>query len=59
MPKKQTTVIIILDKIHPDLPKLSNDYNIYTLGSISKYNIVIACLPKGKIGIILVVTIAT
>jgi nucleoside phosphorylase len=40
----------MLDYIHPDLPKLPNDYNTYTLGSIGKHNIVIACLPKGKYG---------
>ncbi|KAJ6030316.1 ankyrin repeat-containing protein [Penicillium canescens] len=30
---------------HADLSKPSNDPNTYTLGSISKHNIVIACLP--------------
>ena len=34
---------------HVDLPKPPNDHNIYTLGSIGGHNIVIACLPKGKI----------
>lgn len=50
LPKEQTAATAMLDQIHSDLPKPSNDYNIYTLGSIGKHNIVIACLPKGKVG---------
>ncbi|KAJ5745670.1 ankyrin repeat protein [Penicillium odoratum] len=40
----------MLDERHPDLPKPASDPNTYTLGSIGKHNIVIACLPKGQIG---------
>jgi len=40
----------MLDQIHQDLPKPSNDPNTYTLGSIGRHNIVIACLPKGRYG---------
>ncbi|KAF2182133.1 purine and uridine phosphorylase [Zopfia rhizophila CBS 207.26] len=47
-----TATTAMLDQIHPDLPKLPNDHNTYTLGSISKQNIVIACLPKGEFGLI-------
>ncbi|KAL6406243.1 hypothetical protein AUP68_10413 [Ilyonectria robusta] len=50
LPKEQTAATAMLDQIYPDLPKPSNDPNTYTLGSIGKHNIVIACLPKGKIG---------
>ncbi|KAI8648816.1 hypothetical protein NCS56_01497400 [Fusarium sp. Ph1] len=50
LPKEQTAATAMLDKIHADLQKPPNDPNTYTLGSISKHNIVIACLPKGKIG---------
>jgi nucleoside phosphorylase len=49
----------MLDQRYTDLPKLPNDYNIYTLGSIGKYNIVIACLPKGKLGTSSAATVAT
>ncbi|KAI0904141.1 hypothetical protein F4823DRAFT_616002 [Ustulina deusta] len=38
----------MLDQRHTDLPKPPNNYNIYTLGSISSYNIVVACFPKSK-----------
>ncbi|KAH7109236.1 hypothetical protein B0J13DRAFT_463009 [Dactylonectria estremocensis] len=48
--KEQTAATAMLDQRHADLPKPPNDPNTYTLGSIGKHNIVIACLPKGKIG---------
>lgn len=50
LPKEQTAATAMLDQKHPELPKPHNDPNTYTLGSIGKHNIVIACLPKGKIG---------
>ncbi|KAM3066169.1 hypothetical protein ACMFMF_010485 [Clarireedia jacksonii] len=50
LPKEQTAATAMLDLKHADLPKPSNDSNTYTLGSIGKHNIVIACLPKGDIG---------
>jgi nucleoside phosphorylase len=40
----------MLDQRHSDLLKPPHDPNTYTLGSIGKHNIVIACLPKGKVG---------
>jgi nucleoside phosphorylase len=59
LPKKQTAATAMLDQRHPDLPKPPNDHNTYTLGSIGKHNVVIACLPKGKIGNNVSATIAT
>ncbi|KAK4085523.1 uncharacterized protein Triagg1_513 [Trichoderma aggressivum f. europaeum] len=50
LPKEQTAATAMLDQRHGDLPKPANDSNTYTLGSIGKHNIVIACLPKGHIG---------
>ncbi|RYP20247.1 hypothetical protein DL765_002921 [Monosporascus sp. GIB2] len=58
LPKEQTAATAMLDQRHADLPKPSNDPNTYTLGSIGKHNIVIACLPKGKIGTIPAATVA-
>ncbi|KAF7516377.1 hypothetical protein G7054_g14183 [Neopestalotiopsis clavispora] len=40
----------MLETRHPNLPKPTNDPNTYTFGSIGGHNIVIACLPEGKIG---------
>lgn len=50
LPKEQTAATAMLDQRHTDLPKPPNDQNTYTLGSIGKHNIVIACLPKGRVG---------
>ncbi|KAJ4131383.1 hypothetical protein NW754_007759 [Fusarium falciforme] len=40
----------MLDDIHEDLPRHTNDPNTYTLGGIQGHNIVIACLPIGQYG---------
>ena len=50
MAKEQTAATAMLDETHPDLPNPLNDSNAYTLGSVSEHNVVIACLPIGKIG---------
>ena len=59
LPKEQTAATAMLDQIHRDLPKPPNDHNTYTLGSTGKHNVVIACLPQGKIGTNLAATVAT
>jgi nucleoside phosphorylase len=40
----------MLDEEHDDLERDGNDENLYTLGSIRGHNIVIVCLPAGRIG---------
>jgi nucleoside phosphorylase len=50
LPKEQTAAIAMLDRKHAPLPKLPNDYNTYTLGSVGNHNVVITCLPKGRVG---------
>lgn len=57
--KEQTAATAMLDERHGDLVKPSNDPNTYTLGSIGKHNIVIACLPQGEIGTSSAATFAT
>ncbi|SCO06135.1 related to nucleoside phosphorylase [Fusarium fujikuroi] len=57
--KEQTAATAMLDQRHTDLPKPPNDPNTYTLGSIGKHNVVIACLPEGEIGTNAAATIAT
>ncbi|KAL0943494.1 ankyrin repeat protein [Colletotrichum truncatum] len=61
LPKEQTAAISMLDERHPDMPNMKppNDTNAYTLGSIGKHNIVIACLPKGQIGTVSAATVAS
>jgi nucleoside phosphorylase len=59
LPKEQTVATAMLDYIHDDLLKPPNDPNTYTLGSVAKHNVVITCLPKGKIGNNLAATVVT
>ncbi|KAE8394290.1 nucleoside phosphorylase domain-containing protein [Aspergillus alliaceus] len=42
----------MLDETHISLPLPKSGHNIYTLGSISGHNVVIACLPAGVYGTI-------
>jgi len=42
--------IAMLDERHDALPQDKDDNNTYTLGSIGKHNVVIACLPDGEYG---------
>lgn len=57
--KEQTAATAMLDQRHADLSKQSNDPNTYTLGSVGKHNVVIACLPKGQVATNLAATVAT
>ncbi|KAH6603497.1 ankyrin repeat [Trichoderma cornu-damae] len=57
LPKEQTAATAMLDQRHASLPKPPNDPNTYTLGSIGKHNVVIACLPKGHTGSIPAATV--
>jgi nucleoside phosphorylase len=59
LPKEQSAAIFMLEERHEDLPNPSNDHNAYTLGSIGKHKVVIAGLPKGRIGIHNAATVAT
>lgn len=59
IPEEQTAAVAMLDERHTALPKLLNDQNVYTLGSIDHHNIVITCLPKGKPGTISAATVVT
>jgi nucleoside phosphorylase len=40
----------MLDELHENLPNPAGGYNTYSLGSIGRHNVVIACLPKGQMG---------
>jgi hypothetical protein len=40
----------MLDVVHRDLPWQINDSNSYSLGSIGRHNVVIACLPTSHYG---------
>jgi nucleoside phosphorylase len=49
----------MLDSEHELPSNPPGDKNVYTLGSIGKHNIVIACLPKGKQGTTSAAVVAT
>lgn len=59
LPKERAAAMAMLDQRHRDLPKPQGDKNAYTLGSIGKHNVVIACLPKGRYGTNSAATVAT
>ncbi|KAK1254302.1 hypothetical protein MKX08_008297 [Trichoderma sp. CBMAI-0020] len=54
-----TAATAMLDQEHELLSNPPGDKNVYTLGSIRKHNIVIACLPKGKQGTTSAAVVAT
>ncbi|KAL4949897.1 hypothetical protein BDW69DRAFT_197724 [Aspergillus filifer] len=41
---------VFLDQVHPRLIQPESDHNVYTLGSVSSHNVVVACLPIGVYG---------
>lgn len=57
--KEQTAATSMLEHEHSDLPVTGADENPYTLGSIGKHNVVIACLPMGNIGTNSAASVAT
>ncbi|UKZ64402.1 uncharacterized protein TrAtP1_005618 [Trichoderma atroviride] len=54
-----TAATAMLDSEHELPSNPPGDKNVYTLGSIGKHNIVIACLPKGKQGTTSAAVVAT
>jgi nucleoside phosphorylase len=48
----------MLETSHPPLPAIVGDDNIYRFGSINGINIVIACLPDGKMGTVSAANVA-
>ncbi|EQB52061.1 hypothetical protein CGLO_08339 [Colletotrichum gloeosporioides Cg-14] len=61
LPKEQTAARAVLDEEfrHVHIRKAVGDTNTYTLGSIGRHNIAIACLPKGQLGVIRASKVAT
>ncbi|KAE8396148.1 hypothetical protein BDV23DRAFT_168402 [Aspergillus alliaceus] len=45
LPVEMWAAKIMLDEVHPSLRQPQSDHNVYTLGSISGHNMVVACLP--------------
>ncbi|KAJ5134838.1 hypothetical protein N7526_006203 [Penicillium atrosanguineum] len=58
LPLEMAAAKLMLDAIHPSLPRPGTDHNTYIFGSIGKHNIVIACLPSGAYSNISAATVA-
>ncbi|KAJ5907909.1 hypothetical protein N7495_000591 [Penicillium taxi] len=58
LPLEMAAAKLMLDSIHPSLPRPPTDHNTYILGNIGDHNIVIACLPSGAYGNISAATVA-
>lgn len=58
LPIELAASVGMLDEIHPDLELARGDRNMYTLGSLSGHNVVVACLPAGSTGITPAATVA-
>ncbi|KAL4895527.1 violaceus kinesin [Aspergillus ambiguus] len=50
LPLEMAAANVMLDETHPSLRQPKSDHNVYTLGSVSDHNVVIACLPSGIYG---------
>ncbi|KAJ5645451.1 hypothetical protein N7507_011462 [Penicillium longicatenatum] len=50
LPLEMAAAKLMLDAIHPSLPRPPNDHNTYILGNIGEHNVVIAGLPSGAYG---------
>jgi nucleoside phosphorylase len=50
LPVELAAALEMLDEEHEDLQGGDNDENLYSLGSIAGHNVVIVCLPAGRIG---------
>ncbi|KAK9857927.1 hypothetical protein MYU51_020317 [Penicillium brevicompactum] len=58
LPLEMAAAKLMLDAIHPGLPRLRTDQNTYILGNIGDHNIVIASLPSGAYGNVSAATVA-
>ncbi|KAL4820487.1 hypothetical protein BDW67DRAFT_192467 [Aspergillus spinulosporus] len=59
LPLEAAAAQAMLDEVHPELPQLAHDQNVYTLGAVAGHNIVIACLPSGSYGTISAAVVMT
>ncbi|CAG7955560.1 unnamed protein product [Penicillium nalgiovense] len=58
LPLEMAAAKLMLDVIHPSLPRPPTDQNTYILGNIGSHNIVITCLPSGAYGNVSATTVA-
>ncbi|KAJ5335791.1 uncharacterized protein N7506_005727 [Penicillium brevicompactum] len=58
LPLEMAAAKLMLDAIHPSLPRPPTDQNTYILGNIGDHKIVIACLPSGACDNVSAATVA-
>jgi nucleoside phosphorylase len=58
LPIELAATVKMLDEDHQGPPQDANDSNLYSLGRMCGYNVVIAALPAGRIGTISATTVA-
>ncbi|GMF97349.1 unnamed protein product [Aspergillus oryzae] len=59
LPLEMAAAKAMLDEVHPPLPQPETDHNVYTLGSVSGHNVVVAPLPSGVYGTISASTVVS
>ncbi|THC87495.1 hypothetical protein EYZ11_013060 [Aspergillus tanneri] len=59
LPLEMAAAKVMLDEVHPPLPQPQTDHNVYTLGSVSGHNVVVACLLGGVYGTISATAVAS
>ncbi|KAK6518984.1 hypothetical protein TWF281_003675 [Arthrobotrys megalospora] len=58
IPIEAAAALAILDEEHGQLSTASTDTNNYSFGRVGKHNVVIACLPSGRMGTVSAATVA-
>ncbi|GIK01229.1 hypothetical protein Aspvir_005261 [Aspergillus viridinutans] len=59
LPLETAAAKVMLDEVHASLPQPETDHNVYTLGTVSCHNVVMACLPLGVYGTISASTVVS
>ncbi|PKY04544.1 violaceus kinesin [Aspergillus campestris IBT 28561] len=59
LPLELAAAKVMLNEVHDPLPQPPTDHNVYTLGSVSGHNVVLACLPGGVYGTISATAVAS
>jgi nucleoside phosphorylase/tetratricopeptide (TPR) repeat protein len=59
LPLETAAAKVMFDELHASLPQPKTDHNVYTLGTVSGHNVVVACLPLGVYGTISASTVVS
>ncbi|KAF7169684.1 hypothetical protein CNMCM6106_004524 [Aspergillus hiratsukae] len=59
LPLEMAAAKVMLDEVHASMPQPETDHNVYTLGTVSGHNVVVACLPSGVYGTISASTVVS